>query len=220
VLTFAFVASLGVNAPLFGALRAYLDPYGMVRVPARFGALVLLALGALAAIGAARLLSGIRAPRHQMAAATVLMSLMVVEYASSPGLMEVTASPPPAYRWLMDQPKGVLVELPLPRLGALPGDDPERQYYSTMHWMPLMNGYSGYYPQSYLSLLFYLQVFPRGGWVELLLNRGAEYIFIHERGLKPDVLALALERAELHPAIVRVGRFPHVDDAVWVYRKR
>jgi hypothetical protein len=220
VLAFAFVASLGANAPLFGALRVYLDPYGMVRVPARFGALVLLALGALAGIGAARLLGAIKAPRVRLGVATILTSVMVVEYASSPALMPVTADVPPAYRWLRDQPRGVLVELPLPEVHALPGNDPERQYYSTMHWMPLMNGYSGFYPRSYLALMYHLRVFPRGQWVDLLLARGAEYIFIHERGMAPDLLQLTLDRAEVHPEIVRVGRFPHRDDAVWVYVKR
>lgn len=219
ILAFAFLASLGVNAPVFGTIREYLDPYGMVRVPARFGALVLLALSVLAAFGTARLLRRVARRRVQIAVATTLVSLMLVEYASSPELMPLASEPPVAYSWLSEQPRGVLVELPLPRLDRLPGDDPIRQYYSTFHWMPLMNGYSGYYPESYLSLLFYLQVFPRGGWVDQLLARGADYIFIHEEALRPDVLRLALERAELHPAIERVGRFPDLRGAIVVYRK-
>lgn len=218
VLGFAFLASMGSNAPLFGSLQDYLDPYGMVRVPARFAAVVLCALSALVALGAARLLSEAAPPRRRALAAGLIGAIMLAEYSSRPALMTVPLEPPPAYRWLLQQPPGPLIEFPLPRLGSLPGDDPKHQYFSTMHWRPLLNGYSGYYPMSYLHLLLRMQVFPRGGWINRALDRGAQYIFVHEQGLNRQRLVIALERLEAHKGMRRVGRFPDgEDDAVWIY---
>ena len=46
---------------------------------------------------------------------------------------------------------------------ALPGDDAEYAYMSTFHWFPLVNGYSGMYPPSYLARLERLATFPTRG---------------------------------------------------------
>ena len=59
------------------------------------------------------------------------------------------------------QPRGVVAEFPMPMPDTLPGHEPRYAYMSTFHWMPLLNGYSGYYPPSYLTRLSSLRTFPR-----------------------------------------------------------
>jgi hypothetical protein len=216
VVAFGVVASMGSNTMLFDWLRQYLDPYGMVRVPARFAAVVLCALSALVSIGAAGVI--LRAQPHQRwLVAALLGLLMLIEYRANPALTEVPLTPTPAYRWLRDQPEGPVIEFPLPRITSLPGDDPIRQYHSTAHWRPLLNGYSGYYPISYLRMLVRMQVFPRGRWIDHALDRGAQYVLIHEGGMERGQLVMALERLEAHKGVKRVGRFPEEKGAVWIY---
>jgi len=68
--------------------------------------------------------------------------------------------PPPLYAWLAQQPRGVVAEFPMPVPEALPGDEARYAYMSTFHWMPGVNGYSGYYPPSYLTRIDRLREFP------------------------------------------------------------
>ena len=62
--------------------------------------------------------------------------------------------------------------MPLAPAHMLPGDDPRYAYLSTFHWMPSINGYSGYYPPSYLDRVHRLQVFPADPSTQLLRRAG------------------------------------------------
>jgi hypothetical protein len=63
------------------------------------------------------------------------------------------ADPPPVYRFLAHSGNAPVIELPL---GADSGEqfrlEPERMYWSTLHWRPLANGYSGFTPATYSEL--------------------------------------------------------------------
>ena len=52
---------------------------------------------------------------------------------------------PPVYRWLAQQPPGtVALELPISGNALLQAfQESSRLYFSTYHWQPLVNGYSG-----------------------------------------------------------------------------
>ena len=45
-------------------------------------------------------------------------------------------------------------------LDRLPGHEAVYQFWSANHWRPLVNGYSGYYPQTYFDTLFAMVRFP------------------------------------------------------------
>ena len=49
------------------------------------------------------------------------------------------------------------------------------------HWRPLLNGYSGNYPRSYLELLNEMRSFPRASALRYLRRRGATVLVVHER---------------------------------------
>lgn len=220
ILAFATLASFGMNAPFFPLIRGAVELVSMLRVPARFAAIGLCALGVLAAMGTASLLERLRSDRTRGLVLAAIGAAMLTEYSTAVRLEPVRLEPAPVYRWLARQPRGAVIELPVAPAGALPGNGPERQYYSTFHWQPLLNGYSGYYPLTNLALREHLRVFPRGGWIDLLLERGARYVVVHERELKRDVLLETLRRLELHPQLHRVARFPDRDDPTWVYERQ
>jgi hypothetical protein len=218
LLVLAVIASMGVNAPFFRAMRWATELVSMLRVPARFAAIFLCALSVLAAMGAASLFASLGSARKRTVAAVAICAVMLGEYSTALKLEEV---PPPsvAYQYLANQPRGPVAELPMPRLTTLPGRDAEREYYSSFHRQPILNGYSGYYPISHNALLFYLSNFPRGGWIDLLLGRGAKYIVVHERELRPPVLADVLRRLEGHSRLRRIARFPDRHDPAWLYER-
>ena len=58
--------------------------------------------------------------------------------------------------------------------------DVEYMYRSTAHWRPLLNGYSGNYPRSYLELLNQMRSFPRPSALGYLRRRGATVLVVHE----------------------------------------
>ena len=67
--------------------------------------------------------------------------------------------------------------MPVPE--ALPGDEARYAYLSTFHWMPLVNGYSGYYPPSYLTRIDRLRAFPGAGSTDVLRRAGVRYVIVH-----------------------------------------
>ena len=86
---------------------------------------------------------------------------------------------PPIYEFLARLPPGVVAEFPVPPKNAVPGPDARYTYMSTFHWKKLVNGYSGYYPPSYLQRLDGLQSFPDASSLEILRRTGVSYVIVH-----------------------------------------
>lgn len=175
----AFVLSLGPTlGPLDGSGRPL--PYGFLfdhipfframRVPARLGGLVGLALAILAGFGFAALLRwerGLplrdRVGRWIPAVTGVaIAALVLVELAAVPiPLEEVDRSPAEAaaHAWLATQPPGVVMEFPAESIFADPAASSVRRhiglamYWSTLDWNPMVNGNSGFIPRSHSDLL-------------------------------------------------------------------
>jgi hypothetical protein len=77
---------------------------------------------------------------------------------------------------------------------------------STFHWFPLVNGYSGVFPRSYLALLVKLQTFPDEPSIRQLRDRGVRYVIVHGADFRPeDWLHLHDRLAEL--GVKELGRF-------------
>ena len=152
----AFVLSLGPEPAAWSHRFLPVGPYlwltrvvpGMdgLRVPARLGVLVLMALSVLAALGASRLLA--RLPRRGgLVVAALLGTAMVAEGWAGPlAMVPFDAHGRPAdrgaYRWLARQPPGAAIELPILEWSIAP--TLTYQYATLMHGHPIVNGYSGY----------------------------------------------------------------------------
>jgi hypothetical protein len=51
---------------------------------------------------------------------------------------------------------------------------------STSHWQPIVNGYSGFVPASYVRLWSQLQGFPGYDALEAMHQRGITHVVVHE----------------------------------------
>jgi hypothetical protein len=159
--------------------------FSAMRAPQRFGALVVLAVTALAALALARFRERARGPRW-LGAALPWLALAAMLYEATPrGLRPMSkavgASVPPAYRWLAAHGDGgPLLEIPPNRL------DHHREslflYYSTVHWLPLANGYAAYPPRSYREIMELAAHLHEPGGLDALLGRvRLRWLLLHRR---------------------------------------
>jgi hypothetical protein len=73
----------------------------------------------------------------------------------------------------------------MPDRGSVAGFEPRYAYMSTFHWMPLINGYSGYYPPVYIHRLIPLSRLPDANSVRWLRESDVRYIIVHSGGYSP-----------------------------------
>jgi hypothetical protein len=176
----AFDLSLGTNGVGYAALHERLTPFQALRVPARFGMFVGLALAVLAGAGVARLCRA-RSAAIQWAIVIGISALVVAESRMRPqDLRPLPDAAPAVYAWLAAQPAGVVCEYPVgPLEGRAGPQDATYMYYSTRHWRPLVNGFSGFLPPSYHELLARLDAFPSREAIAYLRERGVSYLLVH-----------------------------------------
>jgi len=149
--------SLGPKPGSMGLYRLAVDifpGFRTVREPDRASVLVFVALALLSGCGAAALLR--RLPRLGPPLVLGLTALSFVSSWHGPTLvrpMAVGAELPGAYRFLARCGGGdPLLELPI--YSAYESwREAEREFYSTYHWLPLLNGRSGYPPPLYLTTI-------------------------------------------------------------------
>jgi hypothetical protein len=176
----AFEASLGLRGYAYSFLYQYITPFRGLRAPARLGIFVVFSLAVLAGFGYSFLAAALRA-RHRLVLLVLLLTAVLAEYFTTVTVARYPNVAPPVYRLLASQPPGVVAEFPVPSDG-LPGQDPKYAYLSIFHWKPLVNGYSGYYPASYMTRLMNLRRFPEPFSLRVLRREGVRYLVIHESG--------------------------------------
>jgi hypothetical protein len=200
--------SLGLNAPGYRWLYQWIWPIRGVRVPARFAMLVGLALAILAGFGVERVCRGRPASIQTVIVVLAVGSVTIESRPHSLDLSQLPDRAPAVYAWLATQPRGVVCEYPVGNLQGRAGpQDATYMYYATRHWQPLVNGYSGFAPPSYLELLDRLRSFPDDGSIAYLHARGVKYLLVHStfyiRGNFDQDISLLKARDDLEPA----GRF-------------
>ncbi|MDP2053226.1 MAG: hypothetical protein Q8L75_06295, partial [Acidobacteriota bacterium] len=160
--------------------------YNGLRAPARAGILFFLALAGLVAFGWSRL--ELRLQRWAPAASAVVAAALLAEYATVQARWYVPDPRPPAvYGWLAREPRSVVLELPLTtadRLDLVP--DGIYMFRSTEHWQPILNGYSGFFPKSYIELTERMKAFPDEASIAYLKTRQVDLVVIHGGLMAPD----------------------------------
>jgi len=154
-----------------------------MRVPARFYTFVSLAIALFAARGIDRigeLLGRLRARRVLTRGGLVAVAaILAVELAPRP----VNWVPllreedfPPVYSWIKEQ-KDVraVLELPIRRNWR----ENAAMYYSTLHWKPVANGYSGYEPAMHRRIADSIHLYPDRRAIDLLRRMGITHIIAH-----------------------------------------
>jgi hypothetical protein len=210
ITVFAFAMSLGPQIYTRGRLiddwNIYSPFYDLVpgfdglRVPARFAMIVALGLAGLAGHGAA----AIARWRHGTTAVALFTALAVAEswavplplnqssteykqrgLAPLPGALAMGSAAPAVYRFAAQlPPSSVLLELPFGEIAF----DLRYMFYSTFHWRPLVNGYSGGAPAEYdlwVEQLTEAIARPDGAWQAVLASR-ATHIVVHEGSYAAD----------------------------------
>lgn len=217
----AFDLSLGSNGVMYPLFYKWVPAYQAMRVPGRMFVIVSAALAVLAGFGTASVLRRLGHRWLRTAAGVGIAALVALENISIPIPLAQVPKPPEFYRWLATEPHTVVMEWPVPNPSNLGfTKEPLFMFYSTAHWQSLVNGYSGFYPPSYLQLLEYLRKFPNDDTMRRLRQRGVQYVIIH-RELVPEedydrlVQALAL-RSDV--AWMRSER--HATGSLDVYRLR
>jgi hypothetical protein len=181
-LVIAFELSLGINGQLYPLLYQHLGVLHGLRATARASVFVLLFLGVLAAYGTAALARAV--PRVKaVVLVPLLCAVLLFEYRVGPlPLVPYPNQAPALYKLLATLPPGIVIEFPLPKPDSLPYYDPRFEYMSTFHWMPLLNGYSGFYPRSYLLRVARLKRFPDEESVASLRRESVRYVIVHDDG--------------------------------------
>jgi hypothetical protein len=125
--------------------------------------------------------------------------------------------PPPfpeAYRVLASLPRGPVAEFPYFYSRS---DFPRHAEYmlgSTVHFQPLINGYSDYIPQTWRATVRPLSSFPTRESFMILGRIGARYVVFHLRSYDRRSRERLLERLETYGRFLR----PIVkQDDVWLY---
>ena len=185
-----------VFAP-YRLLYEHVPGFDGLRVPARFGVIEALMLAMLGAYGA-RALARSRTGRPALAGACVFLFLegthvpfttndmaTVVGFATPEARLYRPGRAPAVYREMARQPPGsVLLELPF----GQPDYDLRAMFYSTVHWHPIVNGYSGVFPPHYGLLTSAFSEMPRHPAISLdaIRTSGATHAIVHEAAYLDD----------------------------------
>ena len=152
------VRLLGGLLPVYDWLGAVVPGFGNLRAPARFAIVASFGTAGLAGFAVAAGMRAIEGRRRGRVLAPVIGAIVplavLVPLARIPRItgwdVPVRGDVPAAYRWLALHGEGrPLLELPVRPAYGRGQDAALAMYFSTYHWLPLVNGYSGYYPPSY-----------------------------------------------------------------------
>jgi hypothetical protein len=175
----------------YAGLYNYVPGFEGVRVPARFAMIAMAMVAVLCGFGTV----AISRIRHGGALVAGLALAFLIEATLVPFQINAVTPPrgyampeprlyrparaPLVYReFAARAPEGVLVELPLGQADY----DLRAMYYSIVHWRPLLNGYSGFFPAHYSLLRFALSEVARDPELALraLREGGATHAIVHE----------------------------------------
>jgi hypothetical protein len=198
----AVILSLGPTLPIGGEqtlplpwriFAATIPGFSAMRIPQRFGAVVTTAVVALAGLGLAELRTRLRV-RGQSGVGAVAIALLVgvFLFETTPRDLRTTPMPigesvPVAYRWLAEHGNGgALLELPAGEANFLYRQS-VAMYFSTVHWLPMVNGYSAYPPPPFREIMDEAQRLPAPDALARILARvPLRWILVHRDQVAPQ----------------------------------
>lgn len=199
--------------PFYRTLHSAMPLFQMVRVLPHIGLVVLLMVGVLAGFGVATIQQS-WSDRPWWPIAASLCIAVNVEAARAPIGFVWFNSVPAVYDALAKEPGAVVAELPFP----LPQQwflNTPYMVNSTRHWRPMLNGYSGFRPNSYEQSYNLLRKFPSDEALIGLTTMGVTHIVVHQREMGGGA-ADAYNPFQSVASLQMVAR----DDDIIVYRLR
>jgi hypothetical protein len=206
---FAFWASFGPAGGFYTLLYSSVPAFSLMRAPSRFAVVVALGLSVLAGIAISRLLE--LHPRWRflgfVLAVAAAAELKVPLQFPSVGRVE------PGYQVLATLPMGPVLEIPV-YSEKFAFARTRYMLSSTVHWMPLVDGYSSYTPGDFLANAEALSSFPSDDAFEILERDHVRYVVFHPNTFGPAA------RQELEQRLwtfrARLIR-RYADDRMWLY---
>ena len=159
----------------YRALHRFVPGFQLVRIPERLSLLAMLFVALLAA----RAIALVEARRRPLALA--LAALVPLEHVSTLPVSErvpVAHRVPEVYRWLAAHPAGAVAEVPVHGEGLVREETLE-MYFSTVHWKPVIHGYTAYPPLLTRHLRRLAAQFPAPASVAALRRVGVDTVVVH-----------------------------------------
>jgi hypothetical protein len=174
--TIAVALSFGPAMPGYATLYVWVPLLEGIRGAARFGYLAIVACALLAGFGLAALRARWRDARWIPAATVAVLALANLDALAAP--VGYVRPEPVSVLFSRLPSSAVVVEFPF-----YPPDRIFRsaQYLleSTLSWRPMLNGYSGLVPASYVDHYRELQGFPDARAIAALRAAGVTHVFVH-----------------------------------------
>ena len=172
----SFWATLGPAAGLYTVLYYALPVFSFLRAPGRMGIVVMLCLALLAAYGVRLLRETFQ--RRSLTVGLGACIVALVELHQVPFDWRVERPFPRPYRVLATLPRGAVTEFPF--------HDQRIDYHlhttpmlrSTVHWQPLVNGYSDHIPRDFREIAPRLASFPSRDAFAVMRERRVRYFTI------------------------------------------
>lgn len=174
------IVSMIPRTSIFPVLFRFIPLFRAVRVEAHLGQMVLLMIAVVAGFTVAGIERRWTNRRVWPAAAAALCALLNIEALRSPLFYRPFDGVPEVYRVLAGHPQAVVVELPFYPPAAF-FRNAGYMLNSTLHWRPILNGYSGFVPGSYGDNYKAAQDFPELNSLAALHERGVTHVVVHER---------------------------------------
>jgi hypothetical protein len=174
----SFCFSFGVAFPPYVWLHKAVPLFQGVRAVSRYGQFVLLSVAALAGFGAAWWLVRVRPGVRRTALAVALLVLVNAEAWRGPLKLTRFEGVPRVFRTLASVPHAVVACFPFYYFGSEIGGNGRHMLNSTANWQPMLNGYSGFRPRSFLRHVEGLTRFPDGKSIAYLHDVGVTHVVI------------------------------------------
>jgi hypothetical protein len=196
----AFDLSRGMKGMLYRLLYDWIPPVRGMRAPARASVIVGISLVVLGAFGARRLLHRARSRRARWTVFFVLLVFIMIDLRPALDLTPVWASPPPIYGTLRGRTDVVLAEFPFELSLPKATNDLPFMYFSVWHGLPMVNGYTGFIPETYQRLVEGVRGFPDEGALAVLRARGVTHVTVN-CALMGDTCPALLEQTRRSPGL-------------------
>ncbi len=186
-------------------LFARLPGMSMLRAPARFALLVMLAVAVLSAYGTAALVKPLGRKGWLVVACLGASFLGESFLVSFPAGKPQPFAIPAVYDRLATLPPGPVLSLPIYRATPEGFREADYLFYSTRHWYPIVNGFGRHEPVAHEDNVTTLAGFPAPDAIRRLRELGVRYVVVHTA--RASELRLAVARAVDIPDVEILGRF-------------
>jgi hypothetical protein len=213
-----FWTTLGPRAGLYTVFYAVIPVFSFLRAPERMGIVVMLCLGVLAAFAVRDLRR--RFPRRAGFIAAATCAAAMIELNDVPFDWRRDEPIPAGYRVLAQMPRGAVAEFPFYDRRIDFHLHTRYMLNSTVHWQPLVNGYSDHIPADFRDEAQVLATFPSLESFDVMRERRVRYLTLRrsrygavaaadvEQRLKPLLPHLRLVSDDKDLAIYEVVSWP------------